>query len=97
MLLVYEPVQFVVLVAKGHGLTYLRAVAGLLAMLPSLPRDRALANRIRVKADRDLLVSGPMVVREDLVSNVLVRRGKTIYERLLTAYWDFLKNTVLAR
>jgi hypothetical protein len=97
MLLVYEPVQFVVLVAKGHGLTYLRAVAGLLAMLPALPRDRALANRIRVKADRDLLVSGPIIVRDDLISNVLLRRGKSFYERLLTTYWDFLKRTLLVR
>lgn len=97
MLLVYEPLQFVVLVGKGHGLTYLRAVGGLLAMLPALPRDRALANRIRVKADRDLLISAPMVVRDDLISNVLVRRGKAFYERVLTAYWNLLKKTVLAR
>jgi GT2 family glycosyltransferase len=97
MLLVYEPLQFVVLVAKGHGLTYIRAVGGLLAMLPALPRDRALANRIRVKDDRDLLISAPMVVREDLISNALVRRGKVLYERLLTAYWNFLKKTLLAR
>lgn len=97
MLLIYEPLQFVVLVGKGHGLTYLRAVGGLLAMLPALPRDRALAHRIRVKGDRDLLISAPMVVRDDLISNVVVRRGKVFYERLLTAYWNLLKKTVLAR
>ncbi len=97
MLLIYEPVQLVVLVAKGHGMTYLRAVGGLLAMLPALPRDRALANRIRVKADRDLLISAPMVVRDDLISSVIVRRGKTLYDTLLTAYWNFLKRTILAR
>ena len=95
MLLIYEPLQFVILVAKGHGLTYLRAVGGLLAMLPALPHDRALANRIRVKADRDLLVSAPMVVRGDLVSNALLQRGKALYERLLTAYWNLLKRTIL--
>jgi len=39
-LLIHEPLQFLVLVAKGHGLTYLRAVGGLIALLPSLPRDR---------------------------------------------------------
>jgi GT2 family glycosyltransferase len=97
MLLIYEPLQLVALVAKGHGLTYLRAVAGLLALLPALPRDRALANRIRVKSDRDLLVSAPIVVREDFVANALVRRGKALYERLLTAYWNLLKRTILAR
>lgn len=97
MLLIYEPLQLVILVAKGHGLTYLRAVGGLLAMLPTLPRDRALANRIRVKADRDLLVSAPIVVREDFVANALVRRGKALYEWLLTVYWNLLKRTILAR
>src|SRR5207248_2921700 len=45
-LLLHEPLQFLVLVAKGHLWTYLRAVGGLIAMLPTLPRDRALARRI---------------------------------------------------
>ena len=96
MLLIYEPLQLAILVAKGHGLTYLRAVGGLVAMLPALPRDRSLANRIRVKADRDLLVSAPMIVRDDLVSNPLLKRGKALYEQLLTAYWNLLKRTILA-
>src|SRR5579862_4185605 len=51
-LLIYEPLQLVVLVAKGHGWTYLRAVGGLIRMLPALPRDRALARRIRRRQDR---------------------------------------------
>ena len=90
-LLIYEPLQMVVLVAKGHGWTYLRAVAGLLAMLPALARDRALAHRIRRKADRDLLISAPMVVRDDLAANVVIRHGKALYERFLDAYWKLLK------
>ena len=96
-LLLHEPLQFLVLVAKGHLWTYLRAVGGLIAMLPTLPRDRALARRIRRKADRDLLISAPMVVRDDLASSVIVRSGKAFYERLLTGYWNLLKWTVLAR
>jgi GT2 family glycosyltransferase len=94
-LLVHEPLQLVVLVLKGHGWTYLKAVAGLIALLPSLPRDRALANRIRRRPDRDLLVSGRLIVRDDLASNALVRSGKALYERALTAYWNFLKRAVL--
>jgi len=95
-LLIYEPLQLAVLVAKGHGWTYLRAVGGLLAMLPALPRDRALARRIRRRADRDLLISAPMVVRDDLAANVIVKHGKTLYERFLEAYWKLLK-PILAR
>jgi len=96
-LLVHEPLQFLLLVAKGHGLTYLRAVAGLIALLPALPRDRALARRIRRKPDRDLLISGPMVVRTDLAASFIIRRGMPLYERLLDEYWSLVKRTVLAR
>ena len=96
-LVVHEPLQFLVLVAKGHGVTYLRAAAGLMAMLPTLPRDRALARRIRRVNDRNLLISAPMVVRDDLAANVVVRNGKTLYERALAGYWTLLKQTLLAR
>jgi GT2 family glycosyltransferase len=96
-LLVYEPLQLVVLTAQGHLLTYLRAVAGLVAMLPSLPRDRALARRIRRRSDGELLVSAPMVVRDDLAAHPVMKAGKAAYERALDAYWRLLKRTVLAR
>jgi len=96
-LVVYEPLQLAVLAARGHLLTYLRAVGGLLAMLPALPRDRALARRIRRRPDRDLLVSAPMVVRDDLAAHPVVRAGKAAYERALDAYWRVLRRTVLAR
>lgn len=96
-LIVHEPLQFLVLALKGHAVTYFKAVAGLIAMLPALPRDRALANRIRVRPDRDLLISGPLIVRNDLAGNPLVRYGKSAYEKALTAYWNLLKRTVLAR
>jgi hypothetical protein len=96
-LLVYEPLQLAVLTLKGHLGTYVRAVFGLIAMLPALPRDRALARRIRRKSDRDLLVSAPIVVRDDIAASPIVKRGKALYERFLDGYWAFLKRTVLAR
>jgi GT2 family glycosyltransferase len=96
-LLVHEPLQFIVLVVKGHGWTYVRAVGGLIAMLPALARDRAIARRIRRRPDRDLLVAAPFVVRDDLAANVAIRRGKALYERLLAGYWRLLTKTVLAR
>jgi GT2 family glycosyltransferase len=96
-LLVHEPLQFLLLTASGHLRTYLRAVGGLVAMLPALPRDRAAIRRIRRRSDRDLLVSGPLIVRNDLAGSALARRGKTAYERALTAYWSVLRRTVLGR
>jgi GT2 family glycosyltransferase len=94
-LLVYEPLQFLVLAAKGHLSTYFRAVAGLIALLPALPRDRALARRIRKRPDRALLVSAPIVVRDDIAANVIVRHGKAFYERCLAAYWSLVTRTGL--
>ena len=96
-LLVHEPLQMLVLFAKGHARVYLKAVWGLIRMLPALPADRALAKRIRVRPDRDLLISGPMVIREDLAKNLLVRHGRALYEGALNLYWTLLKKTVLAR
>jgi GT2 family glycosyltransferase len=95
-LIVYEPLQLVVLTAKGHLGTYLRAIGGVLKMLPTLPRDRALARRIRRRPDRELLVSAPIVVRDDIAANPIVRRGKAVYERCLDAYWRLFNGTVLA-
>jgi len=86
-LAVHEPLQLALLAAKGHAGTYLRAIAGVIRLLPSLPRDRSLTRRIRRRRDRDLLVSAPMVVRGDLTSSALVRRGKHAYDRALDAYW----------
>jgi hypothetical protein len=40
--------------------------------------------------DRDLLVSAPMVVREDLTSTALARHGKKSYEGMLIGYWHLL-------
>jgi hypothetical protein len=96
-LLVHETLQCILLVLKGHGLTYLKAVAGLGAMLPRLHADRASVRRIRVKHDAALLRSDPMVMRDDLAGWPIVRRGKLLYERLLAGYWRLLVRTVLPR
>jgi len=94
-LLVYEPLQLVVLHLHGHGRTYWRAVGGLLAMLPALPRDRALTRRIRRVPDGALLKSDRLIVRDDLARNPIVRIGKGIYEAALGGYWRLLRATVL--
>ena len=94
-LLVHEPLQLAVLVAKGHGRTYLKALKGLFEMLPALPNDRALTRRIRRVNDAALLRGGRLIVRDDLASNALVRMGKNVYEGFLIGYWQLLRATVL--
>jgi GT2 family glycosyltransferase len=95
-LLIHEPLQAVVLHAKGHARVYWRSVAGLIALLPSLKHDRAVTNRIRVVPDAALLRADHLIVRDDLAGNALVRFGKDAYEGFLRGYWTFLQRTVLA-
>lgn len=97
VLLIHEPLQLAVLVAKGHGRTYLKSVGGLIGMLPALPADRALTRRIRVRPDVSLLRDDPLVIRDDLAGHPIVRAGRQAYERFLRGYWHLLTRTVLAR
>jgi GT2 family glycosyltransferase len=96
-LLVHEPLQAAVLIAKGHGGVYFRALWGLIKLLPDLRKDRAVAKRIRRRRDADLLVAGALVIREDLAKNPLVRGGRALYEGFLNGYWRLLKATVYSK
>lgn len=97
VLLIHEPLQFVVLCLKGHGVTYVRAVGGLLAMLPDLRADRAALARIRRRHDRDLLVTGALLIRDDLAGGRVARAGKALYESWLAGYWYVLTQTLLTQ
>jgi GT2 family glycosyltransferase len=95
-LLIHEPLQLVLLHVKGHGRVYWKSVAGLLALLPSLGRDRAITRRIRTVPDAALLKGDSLIVRDDLVSHPLARVGKRLYEGFLRGYWRLLTTTGLA-
>jgi GT2 family glycosyltransferase len=95
-LAIHEPLQLVVLHAKGHARVYWKAVAGLIAMLPALGRDRALTRRIRAVPDAALLRADRLIIRDDLATNALVRTGKNAYEGFLRGYWRLLTRTVLS-
>jgi GT2 family glycosyltransferase len=95
-LLIHEPLQLVVLHVQGHARVYWKSVAGLLALLPALPRDRAVTRRIRVVSDARLLRSDRVIIRGDLSRNPLVRFGQSAYEGFLRGYWRLLTRTVLA-
>ena len=95
-LAVHEILQAVVLVLKGYGLTYLKAAGGLVAMLPRLPADRALVNRIRVRGDRDVLRDDPLVARQDLVGHSAMQAGARLYQSVLRGYWRLIR-PLLAR
>lgn len=95
-LVLHELLQAALLVAKGHLVTYLKAVGGLVALLPVLPEDRELATRIRVVHDRDVLVSGSFIVRSDLAGGPL-RFLLRSYAAVLTAYWRIARHLLPGR
>jgi hypothetical protein len=94
-LVVHETLQLVVLHAQGHARVYWKSVGGLLAMLPSLGRDRALTRRIRAVPDAALLRSDHLIIRGDLSKHALIRHGKSAYEGWLRGYWRVLTSTRL--
>ena len=94
-LFVHETLQIVVLHLKGYGLVYWKAVGGLLAMLPAIPRDRAFIRRIRAVGDAALLKSDSLVIRQDVTGGRFFRLGKEAYERFLRGYWRLVTATGL--
>ena len=96
VLVVHELLQALFLIGKGHGRAYVKAVPGLLALLPSLPADRARVAKIRMRPDRELLRSDAIVARRDLVGHPVLQHGQLMYERMLRAYWQLI-TPLLAR
>lgn len=94
-LLVHETLQLVLLIVKGHGGAYVKAVSGLAAMLPALGADRRFIRSIRRRPDALLLEAGPLLVRDDLAGGALATRLKAAYEGFLNGYWRLLRATVL--
>jgi GT2 family glycosyltransferase len=95
-LIVHEPLQALVLHAKGHARVYWQSVFGLLGLLPTLGRDRALTRRIRKLPDAALLKADRLIVRDDLAGHGLMKAGKDAYEAFLRGYWWLLRHTILA-
>ena len=93
-LCVHELLQFAMLAGKGHLSAWMRAVRELIAWLPEVPAARRAVQRTRKVRDRDLLVSAPLVVREDLVGGGLARFFKRGYDAWLGAYWALARHLV---
>ena len=96
-LILHEALQAAVLIAKGHAVVYFKAVWGLIELLPDLRKDRAVMRRIRKRRDADVLVTGSLIIREDLAKTGLVRLGRVFYEGFLNGYWRLLKATIYSR
>jgi GT2 family glycosyltransferase len=89
-LLLHEWLEITFLLFKGHGVTYLKAVVELLRLFPQAMQQRFRVARLRVRPDRELMASGPILIRQDLLGNPLIRRIKGLYDAGLQAYWSLV-------
>jgi GT2 family glycosyltransferase len=95
VLLMHEILQLMMLTLKGYGRTYLEAAFGVVKMLKNIRADRAVVANFRHREDRELLLSGTMVVREGFLGHPFLKQVKKIYDFFLCSYWSILKRTVL--
>jgi len=94
LLLVHEFFQLTMLVLKGHGKAYLRAIPALITMCRGIRTDRRRVRETRRVDDHEVLRADPFAVYEGISRNRWIRAGKSAYDRLIGAYWTFLKNFI---
>jgi GT2 family glycosyltransferase len=94
VLAVHELLQFAMLAAKGHLGAWWQAARDIVQWLPSVPGERRAVQRTRTARDRDLLVSDPLLVREDLIGGGAGRALKRLYDGWLSAYWALARHLV---
>jgi GT2 family glycosyltransferase len=93
-LLIHEPLQFLVLLAKGEGRAWLRGIKGLWPLLGSLSQDRRAARAIRSVHDRLILDAAPLVVRSDVTGSGAARIAKRLYDAWLVGYWRIVSSVL---
>jgi GT2 family glycosyltransferase len=86
-LAIHEVLQFLLLVAKGHLGAWWQALRDIVKWIPAIGPARRAVQKSRNVGDRQLLVSAPLLVREDLADGRISGLMKRGYDRWLRAYW----------
>jgi GT2 family glycosyltransferase len=92
--LLYELSLMIFLTAKGGLGRYLKGNISLLSDLPAILRERGQVQKHKRRRDRDVLSSGGMNIRRDLVKNPLIRHAHRALDALLRAYWFCIRPLV---
>lgn len=90
-LLVHEPLQFAMIVSKGHFAAYRRAVRELRPWLKTLRAERREIAGFRKLHDRQLFNAAPLVIRQDFVGGRIGTFVKNTYDLFLRTYWALIK------
>lgn len=90
-LLVHEPIQLAMIVAKGHFGAYRRALRELRPWLKTLRQERREIAAFRKRPDGDLFIASPLVIRQDFVGGGVGMVVKNAYDLWLRAYWAVIR------
>lgn len=90
-LAIHEPMQFAMIVAKGHFGAYRRAVRELIPWLKTLRAERKEIAGFRTRHDSELFNALPLIIRQDFVGGGIGRFVKDAYDVWLRSYWSFIK------
>lgn len=91
-LAVYELLQLVFLTTKGALLKYLKANMAVLQDFGKIMKKRQKVQLLKKLSDRELLHTGEINIRQDLLDNKQVKMGKKFLNRVLDLYWKLIKN-----
>jgi GT2 family glycosyltransferase len=93
-LLLYEAALFSFLCLKGQRRQYLRSMREVCRRIPHLLKKRSGLQKSRQISDRDLLVGGPIYIRENLVEKAYLRISMVVLNGIFEGYWRLVKNFI---
>jgi hypothetical protein len=93
-LMLYELAVVAFALSRGWGLQWLRAWSWQIRSLPATARRRRVAQRSRVRNDRDLLVGGPLPLAPGVIRHGAAGVAVSILSAVLDAYWRLARHVI---
>lgn len=93
-LVVYEISLLVFLTMKGVLLKYLKANIAVLQNFRKLMKKRQKVQLLKKLSDRELLCTGEINIREDLLDSKHAKMGKKFLNCFLDLYWKLIKDSL---
>jgi GT2 family glycosyltransferase len=92
MLAGFELIQGAYLGMQGAAGEYLRGNLAVLKHLPRLAAKRRAFQRIKIRRDRDWLITGPLFIPPQLTPRGFSAGALKVYESILASYWRLIRH-----
>jgi len=90
----YELAVVAFAVSRGHGLQWLRAWSWQVLNVRTIARRRRIAQRSRVRRDREILVGGPLPLAPGVIRAPGVGAAVSALSAVLNAYWGLARHAI---